>query len=414
MSVQSSHNYGNKFTGQFLDALFGNEKTSKTKKAHSSNKASKSSTADMFQLSPQTQLRSIISEFKQSSASNLQISIKVKADKPLASDETQFKLSEKADKMLRMISRSDEEYQELKSGFEKMFKTVAGNFNDTPTVTNRSNSASSASVSIEETAGEISINNGNSTQTLKFSSYKLTMNFTQTQSEANAEAVESKSIASAFTQALSSFFGHSSEESVSAEASVDTAKSSVTNTSSSMSSSRMRLQELALAGCDPIVLDLSGEGINLTEAGKGAKFDINADGKTDSTAWVAGNTAMLVYDKNGNNVIDNGSELFGDQNGAADGFKELAKYDDNKDGVINSKDQIYKNLKLYRDLNGDGLMSEDEFSTLKEMGIKSLNLDCKEVDEDVNGNSIVLSGSFEREDGSKGKMADAIFGYQEL
>ena len=59
-------------------------------------------------------------------------------------------------------------------------------------------------------------------------------------------------------------------------------------------------------------------------------------------------------------------------------------------------------------------MSEDEFSTLGDMGIKALNLNATEVDENVNGNSIVLSGSFEREDGSTGKMADAIFGYSEL
>ena len=65
-------------------------------------------------------------------------------------------------------------------------------------------------------------------------------------------------------------------------------------------------------------------------------------------------------------------------------------------------------------MNGDGKMQSNEFNTLQEMGIKALNLECRDCDDDVNGNSIVLRGSFEREDGTKGEMADAIFGYSEL
>lgn len=444
MSILSSNNYGNKNIGKALDAFFGNKKISKSHKTSGSDSTPKAKTSmlDQLQLSSQTKLKSIISEYKQSQASKLSISINVKADKPISDESTKSKLSDKADKMLRLISRNDDEYKQLKGSFEKMFEDVLGAFKDNPSMeeVQGMDIAQSASISIEETSGEITIQDGNSIKTVKYSSYKLTMNFTNIEAQ---QASENKSIASAFTNALADFFGYGSDKSVSddrssANASLKASSASFSYEAASLSysestsraarassnanvstvntasSSYMRLQELALQGCDPIVLDLGGEGIQLTEAGKGANFDINADGKMDSTAWVKGNTAMLVYDKNGNNAIDNGSELFGDQNGAKDGFKELAKYDSNKDGKIDSKDNIYKNLKLYRDLNGDGKMSANEFNTLQEMGIKALNLECDEADDDVNGNSIVLRGSFEREDGTKGEMADAIFGYSEL
>lgn len=444
MSILQSNNYGNKNIGKALDAFFGDKKIGKTNKTSSSSstKKAKNSMLDQLQLSSQTKLRSIISEYKQSQASKLSISINVKADKPITDDSTKSKLSDKADKMLRLISRNDDEYKQLKGSFEKMFEDVLGAFKDNPSMeeVQGMDIAQSASISIEETTGEITVQDGNSIKTVKYSSYKLTMNFTNVEAQ---EASENKSIASAFTNALADFFGYGSDKSVSddsssASASLKASSASFSYEASSLSysesttraarssshanvstvntasSSYMRLQELALQGCDPIVLDLGGEGIQLTEAGKGANFDINADGIMDKTAWVKGNTAMLVYDKNGNNAIDNGSELFGDQNGAKDGFKELAKYDSNNDGKIDSKDTIYKNLKLYRDLNGDGKMQSNEFNTLQEMGIKSLSLECRDADDDVNGNSIVLRGSFEREDGTKGEMADAIFGYSEL
>lgn len=447
MSILQSNNYGNKNIGKALDAFFGNKKVSKSHKASNTGSTSKAKTSmlDQLQLSSQTKLKSIISEYKQSQASKLSISINVKADKPISDDSTKSKLSDKADKMLRLISRNDEEYKQLKGSFEKMFEDVLGAFKDNPSKEELSGMdiAQSASISIEETSGEITIQDGDKIQTVKYSSYKLTMNFTNIEAQ---EASENKSIASAFTNALADFFGYGPEKSSSSSrsdnasslkassasfsyeaaslsySSSTSAASSASRASSNAnvstvnthSSSYMRLQELALQGCDPILLDLSGDGIQLTEAGKGANFDINADGIMDSTAWVKGNTAMLVYDKNGNNKIDNGSELFGDQNGAKDGFKELAKYDSNNDGKIDSKDSIYKNLKLYRDLNGDGKMQANEFNTLQEMGIKALNLECEDADDEVNGNSIVLRGSFEREDGTKGEMADAIFGYQDL
>lgn len=170
--------------------------------------------------------------------------------------------------------------------------------------------------------------------------------------------------------------------------------------------------EMGIIEVDPLVLDIAGDGLNLTKAGEGGFFDINADGKVDNTAWVQGDDAMLVYDKNGNGIIDNGKELFGDQNGSKDGFAELAKYDANKDGKISFLDPIYKALKLYQDINADGKIEKNELKSLDEMGIKSLSLNFVKNSAKLNGNSMLLSGSFEKNDGTIGHLADVMLGYK--
>jgi hypothetical protein len=174
------------------------------------------------------------------------------------------------------------------------------------------------------------------------------------------------------------------------------------------------LEELGIKKADPLVLDLAGDGINLTKAGQGAIFDITADGKLDSTAWVQGDDALLAYDRNGNSKIDDGSELFGDQNGAENGFIELSKHDQNKDNRIDRLDPIFKALKLYQDINGNGKIDEGELFSLEDKGIKALNLNFVHTNREINGNSLLLSGNFEREDGSEGLLADVLLGYRTI
>ncbi len=158
---------------------------------------------------------------------------------------------------------------------------------------------------------------------------------------------------------------------------------------------------------DPLVLDLADEGINLTAAEDGVYFDMHGKGQASKTSFISGNNAFLYLDANGNGVADDIHELFGDSEGHANGFAKLAQYDSNGDGVIDENDEIYSKLRLWRDLNGDGVNQADESMTLAEAGIKSINLNYQgKYEEDGKGNVIGERSTFTRQDGSKGTVAD--------
>jgi hypothetical protein len=163
---------------------------------------------------------------------------------------------------------------------------------------------------------------------------------------------------------------------------------------------------------DPLILDLDGDGIDLRSAEDGAIFDIDGDGSKDQTAFIQGDDALLYLDQNSNGTADSGNELFGDQQGDANGFENLSKYDENNDGVIDEKDSIFEKLKLFVDMNADGINQINESMTLAEAGIESLNLGYYNInEEDEAGNKFTQESSFTKTDGSTNKMADAWFKY---
>lgn len=143
----------------------------------------------------------------------------------------------------------------------------------------------------------------------------------------------------------------------------------------------------------PIVIDVAGDGFNLTSAASGVSFDITSDGAPDRISWTAADAddAWLVLDRNGNGLIDNGQELFGSfapqpappKGEMKNGFVALRLYDwkgygGNEDGMIDRRDRLFQSLRLWQDRNHNGVSEREELHALPELGVESISLDYRE------------------------------------
>lgn len=94
-------------------------------------------------------------------------------------------------------------------------------------------------------------------------------------------------------------------------------------------------------------------------------------------------------------MIDNGSEVFGDFHLLADGskakngFEALSQYDTNGDGVIDENDEIFDQLRLWVDENGDGVSDQGELKSLKDMHIKAINLNYEYVNQSTGTEALI-------------------------
>ena len=154
---------------------------------------------------------------------------------------------------------------------------------------------------------------------------------------------------------------------------------------------------------DPLILDLNGDGIQISNLSSGVYFDLNKDNFKEKTQWISKEDGFLVRDINGDGIINNGGELFGDQtiksDGtiAIDGFDALRDYDENNDNIINYKDSIYSELKVWKDNNLNGKSESDELFSLNDLSINEISLNAVNSSSHyvtADGNRHVISNLF--------------------
>lgn len=153
-----------------------------------------------------------------------------------------------------------------------------------------------------------------------------------------------------------------------------------------------------------MVVDLGGDGISKLQipehvgksligisVGGTVRFDVDDDGYREALEWLGNQDAFLAFDRNGDGMINNARELLAGANVAADvrGRELLSFFDANHDGVLDKNDPAFSCLKLWLDVNGNGLSEADEVFGLWPLGVESVELGDLPLDPSPAGDSDV-------------------------
>ena len=182
------------------------------------------------------------------------------------------------------------------------------------------------------------------------------------------------------------------------------------------------------SGCQPpncpIIVDTGRDGYKLTSLENGVRFDLNADGIPEQVSWTKRDSddAFLAMDRNGNGIIDDGTELFGNHTPVRpdspdvttpNGFEALKFVEapiygqSERNEVINQRDAAFSKMVLWRDLNHNGISEPDELQSLSEAGLEAIGTDYKNTKRvDKNGNEFRQRGRVLWKDGQYDHVFD--------
>jgi len=153
---------------------------------------------------------------------------------------------------------------------------------------------------------------------------------------------------------------------------------------------------------DPLTLNFNGNSAELTETK--FSFDLDADGTKEQISFVGPGSGFLALDKNHDNIINDGSELFGPATN--NGFNELAAYDQDGNNWIDENDDIYSQLRIWsKDTAGNDqlvALGQQNVGAIYLGHIKTPFLIADQNNEQLG--QIRSSGFFINEDGSTGTI----------
>ena len=206
------------------------------------------------------------------------------------------------------------------------------------------------------------------------------------------------------------------------------------------------------AQCDsvasPLVIHMQAanarpEHLKFVSPAQGIDFDILGENSVNRAgqpsphekkriSWHRSQQYVYIVLPNASGKVEGINEMFGDNTKgpdgqfAANGYQALAKFDGMNetgtsrvgaaDGYINSKDAIYKRLRIWRDENFDGISQADELYTLEKFGIKTIDLgyDPNYYEMDKWGNEVKYKSVVEGKDGKLYLMFDVWFRHYTL
>lgn len=150
---------------------------------------------------------------------------------------------------------------------------------------------------------------------------------------------------------------------------------------------------------DPLMINLNGGAVGFSDLT--FEFDLDSDGEMETIAQAASGSGFIVFDKNQNGIIDNGSEMFGPQSGQ--GFAELSQYDEDGNGWIDENDSIYSQLGVMTfsgqsqvDGQGEGQGAVQETQSLMAAQVGALFLGSVTADYELNTESGLFAGTIKQ------------------
>ncbi len=159
---------------------------------------------------------------------------------------------------------------------------------------------------------------------------------------------------------------------------------------------------------DPLVINLDSVPANIGD--QTFFFDLDADGEKEEISQLGKGSGFLALDKNGDGVINDGSELFGAMTG--NGFEELAKYDDDGNGWIDEADAIYSKLKVWtKDENGKDVLLSLKEADLGAIYLNNVSTEFSVNDKETNQRNAQVrnTGVYLKESGGAGSIQQIDF-----